>query len=100
MHKPVVATLKDSIMLAAKTYLVQLEYVPVTVLHTGATSMGCVQVGVTVALPVGVSSVMVTVSGLASGRRTRAPHWPLLPSTDTRVVSVALRVSVLRSTHN
>ncbi len=43
-------------------------------------------VGVTVAL--GVSSVMV--SGLASGRCTRAPLWPLLPSTDTRVVSVVL----------
>ncbi len=26
--------------------------------------------------------------------------WPILPSTDTRVVSVALRVKVLRSTHN
>jgi hypothetical protein len=33
-------------------------------------------VGVAVAL--GVSSVMV--SGLASGRRVRAPRWPLLPS--------------------
>ena len=56
----------------------------------------CQCVGVTVAL--GVSSVMV--SGLASGRCTRAPLWPLLPSTDTRVVSVVLRVRVLRSTHN
>jgi hypothetical protein len=48
-------------------------------------------VGVTVAL--GVSSVMV--SGLASGRRVRAPLWPILPSTDRRdtsVVSVVLRV--------
>ena len=51
---------------------------------------------VTVAL--GVPSVMV--SGLASGSGTRAPLWPILPSTDTRVVSVVLRVSVLRSTHN
>ena len=42
-------------------------------------------VGVTVAL--GVSSVMV--SGLASGRRVRAPLWPILPSTDTRVVRLA-----------
>ena len=53
-------------------------------------------VGVTVAL--GVSSVMV--SGLACGSGTRAPLWPILPSTDTRVVSVVLRVKVLRSTHN
>ena len=53
-------------------------------------------VGVTVAL--GVSSVMV--SGLACGSGTRAPLWPILPSTDTRVVSVVLRVNVLRSTHN
>ena len=57
-------------------------------------------VSVTVAL--GVSSVMV--SGLACGSGTRAPLWPILPSTDTRVVSVAfkLRVKVLRSTttHN
>jgi hypothetical protein len=30
----------------------------------------------------------------------RAPLWPILPSTDTRVVSVVLRVKVLRSTHN
>ena len=51
---------------------------------------------VTVAL--GVPSVMV--SGLASGSGTRAPLWPILPSTDTRVVSVVLRVNVLRSTHN
>ena len=51
---------------------------------------------VTVAL--GVSSVMV--SGLACGSGTRAPLWPILPSTDTRVVSVVLRVIVLRSTHN
>jgi hypothetical protein len=51
---------------------------------------------VTVAL--GVSSVMV--SGLACGSGTRAPLWPILPSTDTRVVSVVLRVKVLRSTHN
>ena len=35
-------------------------------------------VGVTVAL--GVSSVMV--SGLACGSGTRAPLWPILPSTD------------------
>jgi hypothetical protein len=47
-------------------------------------------VGVTVAL--GVSSVMV--SGLAFGRRVRAPLWPILPSNDTRVVSVVLRVDV------
>ena len=53
-------------------------------------------VGVTVAL--GVSSVVV--SGLACGSGTRAPLWPILPSTDTRVVSVVLRVKVLRSTHN
>ena len=51
---------------------------------------------VTVAL--GVPSVVV--SGLASGSGTRAPLWPILPSTDTRVVSVVLRVKVLRSTHN
>jgi hypothetical protein len=51
---------------------------------------------VTVAL--GVPSVMV--SGLASGSGMRTPLWPILPSTDTRVVSVVLRVSVLRSTHN
>ena len=51
-------------------------------------------VGVTVAL--GVSSVVV--SGLACGSGTRAPLWPILPSTDTRVVSVVLRVNVLRST--
>ena len=54
----------------------------------------CVQVQVGVTLPVtvalGVSSVMV--SGLASGRRVRAPLWPILPSTDSRVVSVVLRV--------
>ena len=53
-------------------------------------------VGVTVAL--GVSSVMV--SELACGSGTRAPLWPILPSTDTIVVSVVLRVIVLRSTHN
>jgi hypothetical protein len=40
------------------------------------------------------------VSGLASGSGTRAPLWPILPSTDTSVVSVVLRVNVLRSTHN
>ncbi len=51
---------------------------------------------VTVAL--GVSSVMV--SGLAGGSGMRAPLWPILPSTDTRAVSVVLRVKVLRSTHN
>ncbi len=55
-----------------------------------------VTVGVTVAL--GVFSVMV--SGLACGSGTRATLWPILPSTDTRVVSVVLRVIVLRSTHN
>ena len=53
-------------------------------------------VSVTVAL--GVSSVLV--SGLACGSGMRVPLWPTLPSTDTRVVSVALRVKVLRSTHN
>ena len=53
-------------------------------------------VSVTVAL--GVSSVLV--SGLACGSGTRAPLWPILPSTDIRVVSVVLRVIVLRSTHN
>ena len=53
-------------------------------------------VGVTVAL--GVSSVVV--SGLACGRCMRAPLGPISPSTDTRVVSVVLRVKVLRSTHN
>ncbi len=44
----------------------------------------------------------VIVSGLAYGRCTRAPLWPgpLSPSTDTRVVSVVLRVKVLRSTHS
>ncbi len=51
---------------------------------------------VTVAL--GVSSVLV--SGLACGSGARAPLWPMLPSTDTRVVSVVLRVIVLRSTYN
>jgi hypothetical protein len=40
------------------------------------------------------------VSGRACGSGTRAPLWPILPSTDTRVVSVVLRVIVLRSTHN
>ncbi len=50
-------------------------------------------VGVTVAL--GVSSVMVSGLPVACGSGTRAPLWPLLPSTDTRVVSVALRVTVL-----
>ena len=53
-------------------------------------------VGVTVAL--GVSSVVVP--GLACGRCIRAPLGPISPSTDTRVVSVVLRVKVLRSTHN
>ena len=28
------------------------------------------------------------------------PFWPIAPSTDIRVVSVVLRVNVLRSTHN
>ncbi len=50
----------------------------------------------TVAL--GVPSVID--SGLAYGRCTRAPLWPIFPSTDTRVASVVLRVKVLRSTHN
>ena len=36
----------------------------------------------------------------AHGRCTRAPSSPLSPSTDTRVVSVVLRVRVPRSTHN
>ena len=36
------------------------------------------------------------VSGLACGSGTRAPLWPILPSTDTIVVSVVLRVIVLR----
>ena len=47
-------------------------------------------VGVTVAL--GVPSVID--SGLAYGRCTRAPLWPISPSTDTRVASVVLRVKV------
>jgi hypothetical protein len=55
-------------------------------------------VGVTVTVALGVSSVMV--SGLACGSGTRAPLWPILPSTDTRAASVVLRVKVLRSTHN
>jgi hypothetical protein len=56
----------------------------------------CVGASVTVAL--GVPSVID--SGLAYGRCTRAPLWPISPSTDTRVVSVVLRDKVLRSTHN
>ena len=52
-------------------------------------------VAVTVAL--GVPSVID--SGLAYGRCTRAPLWPISPPTDTSGVSVVLRVKVLRSTH-
>ncbi len=51
--------------------------------------------GVSVTVALGVTSVIG--SGLACGRCTRAPLWPLPPSTDTRlrVVSVVLRVKVL-----
>ncbi len=60
-----------------------------------------------VSVPVaqGVISLPVIVSGLADGRCVRAPIGRLSPleSTDTtvtgRLVSVVLRVKVLRSTH-
>jgi hypothetical protein len=90
LHKPVVLVLQrcSGILQCQDLVLSSLSCLP--------TSMGLSCVGVTVAL--GVSSVMV--SGLACGSGTRAPLWPILPSTDTRVVSVVLRVRVLRSTHN
>jgi hypothetical protein len=51
------------------------------------------------AAPVAPGVTSVIVSGLAYGRCTRAPLWPISPSTDTRVVSVVFRVKVLRSPH-
>ena len=95
LHKPVVLVLQrcSGILLCQDLVLssVTTETLPVSTSHVHGIAKS-----VTVAL--GVPSVMV--SGLACGSGTRAPLWPILPSTDTRVVSVVLRVKVLRSTHN
>jgi hypothetical protein len=95
LHKPVVLVLQrcSGILLCQDLVLssVTTETLPVSTSHVHGIAKS-----VTVAL--GVPSVMV--SGLACGSGTRAPLWPILPSTDTRVVSVVLRVNVLRSTHN
>ncbi len=95
LHKPVsfmFATL-SGLLLCQDLVLssVTTETLPVSTSHVHGIAKS-----VTVAL--GVSSVLV--SGLACGSGARAPLWPILPSTDTRVVSVVLRVIVLRSTHN
>jgi hypothetical protein len=92
LHKPVVLVLQrcSGILLCQDLVLssVTTETLPVSTSHVHGIAKS-----VTVAL--GVPSVMV--SGLACGSGTRAPLWPILPSTDTRVVSVVLRVKVLRS---
>ena len=95
LHKPVVLVLQrcSGILLCQDLVLssVTTETLPVSTSHVHGIAKS-----VTVAL--GVPSVMV--SGLACGSGMRVPLWPILPSTDTRVVSVVLRVKVLRSTHN
>ncbi len=48
---------------------------------------------------VGVSPLCCRL-GTGIWRVYESTPWPISPSTDTRVVSVVLRVIVLRSTHN